>query len=200
MPGTHTNRKGVTYVLGRTSTPTGRTRYVFAREPQGEPVEALPAGYTIRESVNGVVSLARERPARFSAAEVAAVEAAVRRHRRASEYRVAALPDAILVYERLGPGAEELLRDLGMAGLGRDRLGGREAAASIREILERHAQYAPVLRFRLVDADRRIFGAARRRYLAGRDEWLVLGQTGPIAELARQVVPRLGTEAFLDLR
>ena len=54
---TDTNRKGLTYDLCRGTTTTGRARYVFAREPQGEPVVDLPPGYRIRESVNGVVSL-----------------------------------------------------------------------------------------------------------------------------------------------
>ena len=125
---------------------------------------------------------------------------AVRRHPRASEYRVEARPDYILVYERLGPAADELLAVLGAAGLGPNRLGGMASAARIRETLERDARYAPVLRFRLVDADRRVFGVARRRYLAGRDEWLALGRTGPVAELARRVVPLLGTDEFFGLR
>ena len=61
---THTNRKGVTFCLGRSVTKTGKPRYFFAREPaKGEPVEAIPEGYEIVESVNGVVSLAKVRPA-----------------------------------------------------------------------------------------------------------------------------------------
>ena len=52
---THTNRKGVTFYLGRGVTKTGKPRYFFAREPdKGEPVEAIPEGYEIVESVNGV--------------------------------------------------------------------------------------------------------------------------------------------------
>jgi len=44
MAVTYTNRKGTTYVLCRTTTAPGRVRYHFAREPKGDPVEALPAG------------------------------------------------------------------------------------------------------------------------------------------------------------
>jgi hypothetical protein len=33
MPVTYTNRKGVTYTLCRTTTKTGKARYVFVREP-----------------------------------------------------------------------------------------------------------------------------------------------------------------------
>ena len=60
---THINRKGVTFYLGRGVTKTGKPRYLLPREPaKGEPVEAIPEGYKIVESVNGVVSLAKSAP------------------------------------------------------------------------------------------------------------------------------------------
>jgi hypothetical protein len=78
MPITHTNRKGVTFYLGRGVTKTGKPRYFFAREPdKGEPVEAIPEGYEILESVNGVVSLAKVRPILIRPEELALVQAAV---------------------------------------------------------------------------------------------------------------------------
>jgi len=39
MPVTYTNRKGHTYYLCQGVTKTGKSRYYFAREPRGEPVE-----------------------------------------------------------------------------------------------------------------------------------------------------------------
>jgi len=60
MPITYANRKGLTYYLCKTVTKSGKPRYVFTREPKGEPVEQVPEGYAIRESVNGVVSLVNE--------------------------------------------------------------------------------------------------------------------------------------------
>jgi hypothetical protein len=61
----YTNRKGVTYTLYQGQTKTGKPRYYFGRleQGQGEAVTELPSGYTISESVNGVVSLVKERPA-----------------------------------------------------------------------------------------------------------------------------------------
>ena len=55
---TYTNRKGYTYYLCRGTTKTGKPRYYFAREPKGDPVEQIPEGYEIRESVNGILVLA----------------------------------------------------------------------------------------------------------------------------------------------
>src|SRR5438270_369499 len=64
MPVSYTNRKGVTYTLYHGQTRKGKPRYYFGRpgQGQGEPVSEIPPGYTISESVNGVVSLVKDRP------------------------------------------------------------------------------------------------------------------------------------------
>ena len=89
MSVTYTNRKGRTYHLCQGVTKTGKPRYYFARESKGEAVEEIPAGFRISESVNGIVSLVRDRPPQIRPEEVAAVEAALRRHPKSRNYRVA---------------------------------------------------------------------------------------------------------------
>lgn len=203
MAVTYINRKGTTYVLCRTTTAPGRVRYHFAREPKGEPVDVLPAGYTIRESVNGVVSLVRDQPPVFSAEELHVVEAAVRRHPKASRYRVDARGGRITVYERRGPAADELAAVLSEVGLPFT-----DVRSRIEEHLERAASYEPVLHFHLVDAAGRHFGVERRSYSGSSagpgnsgsgDEWLALGLSGSLDALARRVVPLLGTNAYFAL-
>ncbi len=207
----YTNRKGVTYYLHRAVTRSGAPRYFFAREPgpgpQGEPVEEVPPGYQIVESVNGVVSLARERPAEILPEEVELVEAAIRRHPKAGNYRVSVRGRRIVVHERVGPDAEELAAQLG--GLG---FGVRTLAERLRERVEadldRHAQFAPVLRFTLLtprsmagveSAGERRFGVERWCYLGRIDGWLDLYREEPLEALVRDTVPTLGTDAFYEL-
>jgi hypothetical protein len=36
-------------------------------------------------------------------------------------------------------------------------------------------------------------------YAGGIDDWLTLGDTGQVAELAADIVPTLGTDAFYEL-
>src|SRR5690348_6827967 len=86
----YANRKGVTYTLYLGQTRTGKPRYYFGRvgQGQGEPVTELPPGFTISESVNGVVSLVKDRPSPIQPEELMSIEAAVRRHPEARHYRV----------------------------------------------------------------------------------------------------------------
>ena len=193
MPVTYTNRKSMTYYLCKSVTKTGKPRYYFAREPKGEPVEEIPEGYKIGESVNGLVFLKKDRPAQILPEEVAAVEAAVERHPKSRNYRVNVKHDRIEIYESTGPDVDELLSHLRKASILFRR---REMEA--REILEQGARFTPVLRFILTDAKRRTFRVERMHY-GGRNEWFEIRPTGPVDQLARQLIPTLGTHAFFEL-
>jgi hypothetical protein len=154
----------------------------------------LPPGFTVSESVNGVVSLVKDRPPVIQPEEVEAVEAAVQQHPEARRYRVAVKGNRIEVYEQIGPDYNELVSELHLPGLSRPGL-----AEELRALEERHAHYIPVLRFTLLDSKQRRFGSERMSSLGGIDDWLELGQTGPVAELACALVPTLGTDAFFEL-
>jgi hypothetical protein len=194
MPVTYTNRKGITYYLCRGVTKTGKPRYYFAREPKGEPVEQIPEGFKISESVNGIVSLVRDRPALIQPEEVAAVEAAVRRHPKAHQYRVNVKHNRIEVYEQVGLDAEELAAALAQDGLDMPGLADR-----LRPTMERRAQFTPVLRFILVDEEQRTFHVERWCYLGSIDDWIDVGPMGTVDRLARHWIPRLGTDRFFEV-
>lgn len=194
MPVTYTNRRGVTYTLCQGVTKTGKPRYTFVRDPKGKRVvEAIPDGYKISESVNGIVSLAKERPQRLLLGEIEAVKAAVRRHPKARNYRVNVKPDRIEVYEAVGPNAEDLIEAL--RGQGFEMLGLDDR---IRAERERYTQFTPVLRFILQDEEARVYLAERWCYLGSIDDWVFV-TTGPVEQLARRMIPTLGTDEFFEL-
>ena len=194
MPITYTNRKGVTYCLCRGITKTGKPRYYFAREPKGEPLEEIPEGFRISESVNGIVSLVRDLPAQILPEESAAVEAALQQHPKSRKYRISVKHNRIQVYEQIGANAEELATALAQKGLESPGLADR-----LRAKMERYAQFTPVLRFVLTDPERRIFRVERMCCLSSIDDWIEVGETGPLDRLARRVIPKLGTNEFFEL-
>ena len=183
MPVTHTNRKGLSYVLCKGATKTGKPRHIFARQPKGEPVDSMPEGYHIEESVNGVISLVKERPQLIVPEEMAAVETARKRHPQADNYRVAVKHNQIVIYERLGPDIDEL-----NAMFGRIGRSGRQAL----EILSRAARFTPIMRFALHDPTRREYIAARWSFLGSIDDWIDVGHSGSINSLARILIPCWG--------
>ena len=89
---------------------------------------------------------------------------------------------------------EPIVSELQMAGLSIPDLAERLQAQE-----ERYAHYTPVLRFILLDPRQREFGAERMCYRGSIDGWLELAQTGPVAKLARALIPTLGTDQFYEL-
>jgi hypothetical protein len=196
MPVTYTNRKGVIYYLCQGRSKTGKPRYYFARELKGEPLEAIPQGWKIQESPNGIVSLVRDRPAQIRPEEVAVVDATLRRHPKAGNYRLAVKGKQIEVYERVGPDADELAAALGKHGMGALVAARMDA---LREVMDEDACFTSVLRLILVDPGRRIFRVQRMCYLGSVDDWIDVDLEGALDRLARKVIPTLGTDAFFEL-
>jgi len=190
MPVTYINRKGTTYYLCKGITKTGKPRYFFAREPKGEAIDAIPEGYQIEESVNGIVSLVKDRPKLIAPEETAVVEAALKRHPKGGNYRLGVKHNQIVVYERLGPDVKNLNAILGIFGPLDQRA---------REYLDHSAQYTPIMRFILDDPEKRDYHAERWCYRGSIDDWIYAGQSGKIETLARKLIPTLGTDDSYEM-
>ena len=197
MAVTYTNRKGTTYSLCRGVTKTGKTRYFFSREPVNEPVEKVPEGYEISESVNGIVSLAKVRPALLMETEILTVKHALENHPRARLYRVDVKARQITVHEYAGTDPREVVQEFserfGLRGFSKDRLAKFEAETLAQ------GQFSPVMRFTLIDDRKRRFKAERMCYLGSIDDWIVLAFDKSIEELALAMIPALGSEEFFEL-
>lgn len=132
MPFTFTNRKGFTYYLCQSTTKTGQTRYYFAHEPKDIPVEKVPVGYQVEESVNGVVSVVKASPKQVSPEELAVVEVALKKLPKSHKYRASIKKKQIIIYESRNADFGELMAGLGWS-----------VPTSLgREFEERHAQFS----------------------------------------------------------
>lgn len=194
MPITYTNRKGFAYYLCQGTTKTGKPRYYFAREPKDKPVEQIPPGYQIDESVNGIVSLVKARPQLVLPEELARVESALKKYLKGRNYRVAVKNNQIVIYESLGPDLKVLSGIFGAEMIRQPELAGR-----IQVEMDRYARYTPVMRFILEDAEGRTFAAQRWCYRGNIDDWIYVGHSGKIDVLAKKLVPKLGTDDFYEL-
>jgi hypothetical protein len=196
MPVTYTNRKGVTYTLCRTATKTGKTRYVFVRDPTGrETVETIPEGWEIRESVNGIVSLAKARERHLLPEEIATVKAALEAHPKTQNYRLDAKPERLVIYGREGPAADALFEAVAAYG---GIAVPSDLKQRLRDDMERYSRFTPILRFILTDAETRDFRAERWCFRGRIDDWIFV-DSGKLASLAETLIPTLGTDAFFEL-
>jgi hypothetical protein len=190
----YTSRKGITYNLCKAATPSGKPRYFFARTPKGELVEQIPAGYTISESVNGVVSLAKTRPSHIRPDEIATIQATLNCHSMGHYYRLNVRADQIEVYEPIGPTPDEIVADLLQLGLVT-----HNPTDAAQTEFDQRAQFTPVLRFILIDAQTRQFRAERMCHRSQFDGWCNIHRVGQLKALANEIIPMLGTSAFFEL-
>lgn len=195
MPVTYTNRKGHFYYLCQGMTKTGKLCYYFAREPKDRSPDQIPEGYRISESVNGFVSLVKDRPQLILPQEIASVEAALDRHPKGRDYRVAAQKNQIVIYERLGPDVETVSAIFGKFSL----LPSDIVKMRLQEELDKVARFSPILRFILIDPEVRKFTAERWSYLGNVDDWIDINESGGLNRLVRRLIPKLGTEEFFEL-
>lgn len=107
---TYRNRKGVRFTLCRVQRQSGAMSYVFCREPRGEPVDRIPEGYAISESVNGVVSLRKPRPIFLTREEVDNVRDLLARRNQMLGLTMAVEGRVITVYEPSHASLQPMLR------------------------------------------------------------------------------------------
>lgn len=189
MPFTYTNRKGFTYYLCQTTTKTGKTRYYFAREPKDTPVEVLPDGYQVEESVNAVVSVVKASPKLVLPEELATVEAALKKLPKSHKYRATIKNKQIIIYESRGADFDEMAASIGWS-----------VPASLgQEFEERHAQFSPIMRFILENAEERIFSPQRWCFRGSIDDWIYILKPAKIEVLTKELIPTLGTDDFFEL-
>jgi len=182
---THTNRRSDTYYLHEGKTKLGKPRYFFALTVRAGALAAMPQGYEVSESMNGVVSVRRIGPSRItiSDADVGVVETEVRRHAHLRYHRVRVDHEAIVVY---APDRDpEVLNRVSVLPMLKAKV---DAYMS-------ETKYAPVFRF---VPEGQGYMAMRMTYRL-RGGWSSPLGEGPLAGLARRFVSKIGTEEFFEL-
>jgi len=71
-------------------TKAGTVRYFFSKSAAQITLEGNPASHHIEESVNGVVSLVKDRKQIIQPEEIQVIETALRNHAKGNNYRVSA--------------------------------------------------------------------------------------------------------------
>ncbi len=185
----YTNRKGKTYYLHAGRMKKGNPRYHFSMKPPAELVKEIPEGYEIYENPNAQVYLRKIMPKEILDEEMAILEKELGAHAKPTKYIIDTKGKVINIFwtDQSGPRAGELSSFLGMA--------------RMEEFYERHAFFSPMIRFTLVDPQKRLFIAERYCFRGSIDDWMHLlgGGADSLQTLAARYVRHLGEESFYEL-
>jgi hypothetical protein len=187
MPFTHKSRTGKTYFLHTGSKRGGGIQHYFSTKANGALVECLPPGFEVYETVNGQVYLRRQQPKLITDEESDCIRLSLEQLHKGHRYKAEVLGKIITIHESSGDFA--FLRSFAPHLLIR----AHEA------IEERLAHYQPILRFTLVDADKRLFTLERYCFRGSVDDWIPIGPTDALRTLADAFVKHLGHDSLYEL-
>jgi hypothetical protein len=190
VPITHTNAKGKTFYLHQGTTKTGKPKYYFSMESEGQLADAIPTGFEVYENPNAQVFLRRIPTKIITDEERQVVEDGIHKYADVQDYKIDVKGNAIVVYtaDQDIDALVNLFQDVGSM---RDE-------AQIRSAIRREITYSPRLHFVLSDEKQRVFVAQRYCCRGAIDDWIDLGH-GPLATLVRRYVKHLGKESYFDL-
>ncbi len=187
---THTNRKGKTYYLHLGETKTGKSKYYFSPKSDGECVESIPLGYEVYENPNAHVFLRKIRPKVIRDEEILIVEQGIKKYSKIKEFKIDVRDNAITVYLS-DQNRNEAINNMGPLG--------QLMTQQFLRIDRERASYSPMMRFVLIDAEKRIFCVERMCFRGGEDHWMSLHQYGDLKKLVQQYAEHLGEESFYEL-
>jgi hypothetical protein len=184
---THTSRTGKTYYLHTGPKRGGGTQHCLSTKAAGPMADHVPEGFEIHETVNGQVFLRRQPRQLIREDELDLIRRPQAQPRAGMRYQVEAQGKVVIIHE-----ASDNLRLM------------RETARhlSVREqerIAEQFAHYQTVMRFTLLDAERRWFAPERFCFRGSVDDWISIGAPGPLAGLAGPYLKHLGQESLYEL-
>jgi hypothetical protein len=185
------NRRGDTYFLHRGQTKAGKPKWFFSTKQAGELASSVPEGFEIYENYNAQVFLRKIVPRLVTEEEVATVEKGIRTLAKLNYFVTEVKEGSIIVY--LSNGNTAFLENSIIS-----RFGIRDRAALWRE-MQRFLTYSPMMRFNLVDQQRRRFAVDRWCFLGSIDDWFPLAASGELSKLVKKCVPHLGQESFFEL-
>ena len=183
----HTTRRGTAYYLHTGPKRGGGVQHFLSTKKKGTLAAALPEGFEIYETVNGLAFLRRKRPSAIRDEELAVVRGELAKHRGPMLHEIEVTGGVIVIHE--AEGAQDHWRALGALRPGID------LAALTRQF----AQFMPVMRFALHDEERRLFAPERYCFRGSVDDWISIGETAAITALARKFIPHLGKDTFYEL-
>ncbi len=190
VPIEYTNRRGEKYYIHVGETKTGKPKYYVALHAHGSLADVIPDGFEIYEGPNGQVSLRKVLPKVILDDELAVIERELGRIDRLKHCKLDRKLEVLTVY--LADEPKELFDEL---------VGFRPwRSHAINEAQgERFRTYEAQLQFVLVNQKKRVFQTRRYCYLGRIDDWIDIGDRGPLAQLAKLYIKHLGQESYYEL-
>jgi hypothetical protein len=192
MPFTHASRRGKTYYLHVGKTKTGKDKHFCSTKSDGTLLDAVPEGFEVYENPDGLVYLRRKTRTLLTPEELGCVEEAVKRETSLKDYefKIEHDQDTITVFT-INDDPKAMLEALNPFRARHEHF--------VREFALRSGTFTAMMRFRLVNSQKRLFDAERFCFRGSVDNWIPISRSEKLPALAKRFVTHLDKESFYDL-
>lgn len=179
----HTNRKGeVYYLYDNGLTKAGSKKYTFSKNNASDkpPVESIPEGYHIYESPNGQVFLRKNSSVFITEIEAKLAKNKAKKILSRISHIVDISKNIISIYTA----------DTEFTAFQREKY-------SEYRLKNRH--YSTDVRFKLSKKSGRSYQTERFCYRGSVNDWIEIGDKGPLSDLLEKYLPHVGKESIFEL-
>ncbi|MCM1982032.1 hypothetical protein [Lyngbya confervoides] len=190
---TYLNRRQKLYYLHQGKTKLGNPKYFFSMKSDGNLAEVIPDGFEIYETPNAQVFLRKIPKKIITDDEVAVVERGMEKFSKLEHFQIDVKKEKISIFS-----PNENVSGLLEIYASTAYLHGKDPY-EMQQLLAQSLTYSDNLRFVLVDNQKRLFQTERYCYLGSIDDWIEVGNIGPLEKLVRTYVKHIGQESFYEL-
>lgn len=189
-PITYINRRSRTFYLHQGIIQKGHPKVFFSLKKSGQLVDVMPKGYEVYENPHGQVFLRKKKPAIIKDTEMRLVDEGMRKYSGIECYRLDLKKNAIIVYlaDQDGETIGEILPERYILNCG-----------GMKKALNSMLTYSPMMRFILMDEEKRKFMAERYCFLGSIDDWINIGSPDKLENSTKRFLKHLGKELFFEL-
>jgi hypothetical protein len=193
----YTNRLGDVYFLQAGKTKTGKPKYYFGKKVTETPVEAIPAGFEIRENPeSGQATLRKIRPSEISPMEKEMLCEGIRNQAQL-EHFIVDLDGNRLIVHLPDLGEHEAVATVNRLTTPQQRE--QFGVKAFTDLLITRSRYSPMMRFTLTDLKERLFCLDRWCFLGSIDDWFFVSGPASLQTLIKKYVKHLGRESFYEI-
>ena len=191
----HTNRKGeVYYLYDNGLTKAGNKKYTFSKNNASgkPPVESIPEGYHIYESPNGQVFLRKNSSVLITEIEAKLAKNKAKKILNRISYIVDISKNIISIYtaDTESTTLENEMENMGIPIFQREKYS---------EYRLKNRYYSADVRFKLSKKSGRLYQTERFCYRGSVDDWIEIGDPGPLSDLLEKYLPHVGKESIFEL-
>ncbi len=190
MSVTYKNIKNHTYYLHSSFTKTGKKRYYFSTKRPQEPVNTIPEGYEIYENPNGQVFLRKILKSLITQEELADVNKSIEKYAAIEGIKTVLQKKHIVLYT---PDQNiQQLKALFSTMISPNN------SEKLQSLLNNTLTYSAVMRFELLDPNKRLFLPERFVYM-GDGFWFIIDKPKTLIKLCKKFIKHIGRDSFFEL-